>query len=817
MTTPLTGQSFWLDRKVRLWTRSQLGTLITLRGGSVADAIAPGLTYVVLDPVRKATSGTSEPEQQATSAGARVIYLDDLHTLLCPGRDEALDLLRGGPANAERWAAILPLATSSAEIDLAGADLSGLNLAGFTFRRCNLAGANLAGVNFDGATFVGLHDAVFRKAGSMRGLTISSARGCDFDDLDLAGVKLDGRFDKCTFRRTILREAEAASVEFLDCVATEADWSQANFAGCVATKLNALTLRCQGTQLNHANFTEARLDGADFTDAALEEAVFEGAHLEHSCFGRANLHGANFSGGTVEGTDFRGANLADADFTSTKVTGADFGNANIRGAKLVRPGAVGKKKTTTTPTQTSAQATPSVPQLVPQLAQLRDALNQAPNWVLSFALVTEAHGLQRWTFETQGKGRFRTTCDTRGEAVQNTTTDWVQVLVDLHATNRTALPQVDTVRVLPRALGESLELLPAQAICSLFGIAVPQEAPLPVSLLTALTGGVESFLRKSEESLQRWNATPSLERKVLADCRNVNLSGLKLAHLEFGELDASGVNFEKTDLSGAQLSKTILRHAHLREARLKDANLVSADCRGADAEKADLTNARLTSSDWRGANLQSANLKTADLKQARFQAADLSDANLSDVKVENTQYDEGTRFPEGFKPGRGWVSTSASADEAPADFNALVTTLTGLFGFARWRDLTSLFNAGLVPLWSEGNPDGMRGVVPEAAKSTAFRACHLTSSGGHQCGTQNFALCDEGRTGVCKHLMVLLLDLARRERIPLGNAVAWARLSLAHDGALDRTALAAIFAAYAESTQSDYRPNETLPEDYYAL
>jgi uncharacterized protein YjbI with pentapeptide repeats len=811
----ITGKSFWLDRKVRLWTRSQLGTLIVARGGSVADEIAPGVGYVVLDPVRRTAGGQSDPEQQAASAGATVLYLDDLHTLLCPSRDEALELLRGGPANAERWAAVLPLAASTAEIDLTGADLTGLDLSGFTFRRCNLAGATLAGVTFDGATFVGTHDGDFRKAGSLRGVTISSARRCDFDGLDLTGVKLDGRFEECTFRRTLLCDAEAASVEFVDCIATEGDWTGANFSGCVATKLNALTLHCCKTQLAHANFTGSHLGGTDFTDAVLEEAVFEGAHMEQTTFSQANLYKANFTSADLENADFRNANLAEADFTSAKTTGADFGNANIRGAKLVRnTSAVRKRPTTTVP---AVPATPAQSTVQSHLTELRDALAQAPNWVLSFALVTQAHGLQRWTIETIGKGRFRTSCETRGENIQAQTADWVQALIDLHATNPTATPQADTVRVLPRALGTSLKLLPCQAICELFILAIPQTEPVAVSLLTALTGGIEAFFRKGEESLRLWNLATEMERRALADCQNANLAGMSLPGLEFSKLNATGANFEKANLATAQFREANLRHAHLRGAKLKEANLGNSDCRGADAEKADLSQAVLTGSDWRGANLKRANLKKADVKGVRFQAADLTDAILDGVVAGNTQYDDSTLFPDGFKPGQGWVSTSGDPNEGVENFDALMGALAGLIGHNRSSPLYALNNAHVVPLWSEGDEDGVRGVVPESAKSTTFRACRLTSAGAHECCKQDFTLCTDAGKGMCQHVLVLLLDLARRERIALADALRWARLSLAHDRSADPEILARVFASYAESTQTDYRPNETLPEDYYAL
>lgn len=805
MTASVAGKSFWLDRKIRLWTRSQLGTQLAARGGSVRDAIAAGLDYVVLD--RSRWAGTAAPEEEARACGAAVLALDEFYALLCPGRDEALAVLRGGPANRERWEALLPLASSPVAVDLAGADLSGLDLAGFLFRRCDLAGANLAGTTLDGATLSGPVGVDFTKVFALRGASVGSAVGCDFDGLDLAGAKLGGRFERCSFRRTNLRQAEAASVEWVDCVATEAVLAEADFSGWKAERLNAPNLQAAGATLSRASFREAHLGGAVFREALLDEAVLAGAHLEQADFTGADLREADLTDADLRRAGFRKANLADADFTGATTTGAAFDGSHRRGAKgLTVTEAAARKKA----------APPAPPPYGARLVALAEALAPADNWLLTFVLAHRTQGPVAWSFEPTGRGRFRVTSQTRTETTPTPTGDWARALFDLEATQRDATLQVDTVRLLPQALADELGLLPVQALCELFGVLVPESLPAPRSLYTALADGVEAFLREGEPARQLLRFADERERFALLSLAGANLAGIDLSGMDLGRIDAAGVNLTGANLAEVRLHEATLRDARLDRAVLKKARLEQADCRAATARGADLGEANLKGSDWRAADLRDADLKKANLAQARLEGADLTGADLDGVVVNRTLYDAATVFPEGFQPEGGWISTSGELTAVPADYPALVQLL-GYVLQPRWSHVASHVTAGLAPLWAEVDADRAHAVVPAAVGATTFHACRITRAGRFQCATPDLAPCPDAADGVCRHVVCLVLSLVQREHLSAEDAARWLQRSLAHDAGLDRDALGEVFARYAETIQADYRPNETLPEDYYAL
>ncbi|MBW4550616.1 MAG: pentapeptide repeat-containing protein [Aphanocapsa sp. GSE-SYN-MK-11-07L] len=95
--------------------------------------------------------------------------------------------------------------------------------------------------------------------------------------------------------------------------------------------------------------------------------------------------------------------------------------------------------------------------------------------------------------------------------------------------------------------------------------------------------------------------------------------------------------FMSIDLVGADLRGVNLRGAELSYADLSEANLAAADLRGADLSFANLTDANLDQANLSGAILMGANLKGTNLQTARLGKAD---------------YDDSTRFPDGFNPAQ---------------------------------------------------------------------------------------------------------------------------------------------------------------------
>jgi hypothetical protein len=127
------------------------------------------------------------------------------------------------------------------------------------------------------------------------------------------------------------------------------------------------------------------------------------------------------------------------------------------------------------------------------------------------------------------------------------------------------------------------------------------------------------------------------------------------------EPDAKG--FEGADLTGlAAIGIKNLRGTSFRRANLYWAVLQSADLNGCNFEEADLSGANLKDASLVGVNFRNAKLGRDNLGgSTELQGADMTNALLEGASLVGAEYDERTKFPEGFSPeGAGMVEKSAS-------------------------------------------------------------------------------------------------------------------------------------------------------------
>jgi hypothetical protein len=122
-------------------------------------------------------------------------------------------------------------------------------------------------------------------------------------------------------------------------------------------------------------------------------------------------------------------------------------------------------------------------------------------------------------------------------------------------------------------------------------------------------------------------------------------------------------------------------------------------------------------------------------------------------------------------------------------------------------------------LFAEVRPGRIVGVVRSQSASKRVYACRLTEDGRYACCSQDLITCDVSRDSPCKHLLVLVLSLVNAGRIAPSDALDWLGRSRGRDRRLDMDEMAAIFLLYkaAEAGRVDWRPTETIPEDFYAM
>src|SRR5262249_18186407 len=122
-------------------------------------------------------------------------------------------------------------------------------------------------------------------------------------------------------------------------------------------------------------------------------------------------------------------------------------------------------------------------------------------------------------------------------------------------------------------------------------------------------------------------------------------------------------------------------------------------------------------------------------------------------------------------------------------------------------------------LFSEADNDTIVGIVKSQTDPDLFYACSLNSDGVFSCCTQNLKPCGGMRGSLCKHLLVLMIGLTKSDQLTPVQSAQWCMASCAQSPKLNKDKMADLFLKYkgAQAGEIDWRPTETIPEDYYAF
>jgi hypothetical protein len=136
----------------------------------------------------------------------------------------------------------------------------------------------------------------------------------------------------------------------------------------------------------------------------------------------------------------------------------------------------------------------------------------------------------------------------------------------------------------------------------------------------------------------------------------------------------------------------------------------------------------------------------------------------------------------------------------------------------------AMLRAERFQLFAEIHPAHLVGVVRSQSSARRFYACRLAEDGRYACCTQNLITCVVSRDSPCKHLLVLVLGLANAGEIDPSTALAWLKAARVQgrspEGSRpDKDEMTAIFLRYkgVQAGEVDWRPTETIPEDFYAM
>lgn len=143
---------------------------------------------------------------------------------------------------------------------------------------------------------------------------------------------------------------------------------------------------------------------------------------------------------------------------------------------------------------------------------------------------------------------------------------------------------------------------------------------------------------------------------------------------------------------------------------------------------------------------------------------------------------------------------------------------------AKLSKALTMLKAERFRLFADIQSDHVCGIVRSQSSAERVYACRLASDGKYSCCTQNLITCVVSRGSPCKHLLVLVVGLVKAGHLDGETALTWLhgarRMGLTREGCKpDKDVTTAIFLKYkgGEAGEVDWRPTETIPEDFYAM
>lgn len=815
-------QTFAFAGRLQLLDRKGATKRIEIYGGKAVDKVSADLDYLVVGKIRG--GGPSQAEKRAVKLNAdkgasiQIVAESDFLAMLIPTREEAIAMLSGGDEGLKAWESIrwhawqFPANLSCAKFR--GAELPGVNL-----RDVNLDGSDLRDAELTGALLpvmrnVKLDRAVLREACPV-GLVDCSLKKADMSDGRL--YYHSGAYERVDFTGASLRGVKNVEAKFVNAIFKNADLSEAelrlvDFSGCDLTRALLTAGEFQRCVFSNAKLTKADLSGSDFSDAKFREADLRNADLRN-----ANLANADFENAIIDGANFEGANLTGAKIASldaAKAKGLEVARGKIEGK--IGPnlrkwhqmsGKAGGLETTAEIEFEDGHATVGV-QVYGSWCSV-ESLHHGPGKPRRYYNYTYQRSkiLNTWMKEAN---RFA------------------------HGSLRIDAIKAKSYRS-PSLRGKALEELSIAAWCEVFGVEIPSAEELKEKAKAKRTGQKKirdqllAELRGGSDGVKLWNKRPASDIAQAGHFRREEFSGLNLTGAKF-----DGADFQGADFSGATLVRAKAQNGcNFKKAVFANVDLSRSSLRRTAFQSADFANAKLIGATLQSSNLKEANLKGADLTRASLASADLCGADLSSASLDgtnlkHTRYDEKTRFPKKYvvPDDAKWVGAGLPPHErmkrkkaGPVDLSTFMKRLAESVDGPRLDKALKMLKADRFQLFVQVSDDNLIGVVKSQSDPDLVYSCRLASDGGFACCTQNLNSCGGLRGALCKHLLVLVVGLSKSGDVDPTTIDEWIAASQAQKPKLDKEIMSETLLRYkgAEAGEVDWRPMETIPEDYYAL
>lgn len=152
------------------------------------------------------------------------------------------------------------------------------------------------------------------------------------------------------------------------------------------------------------------------------------------------------------------------------------------------------------------------------------------------------------------------------------------------------------------------------------------------------------------------------------------------------------------------------------------------------------------------------------------------------------------------------------------EFASFFGRLSGVVDQGKLGRAMKMLKGESFKLYTQVEAERLVGVVRSQTGSGVY-ASWLANEGRYGCSTKELEECMGLQGSPCKHLLVLLIGITRAGELEAERALAWIQQAARKRPARDNDVCAQTFIRYgaAEAGEIDWRPTETIPEDFYAF
>lgn len=339
-------------------------------------------------------------------------------------------------------------------------------------------------------------------------------------------------------------------------------------------------------------------------------------------------------------------------------------------------------------------------------------------------------------------------------------------------------------------------------------------------------------LSRDTIDIASWNKRSTIEKQQgkwqASRLNDMDLDGIDLSHLQF-----QGSKFDNSRMTRANLTATNFQDSSFRNTKLEKANLEYAKLKGCDFTGANLKGAKLSHTSLANVNLTNADLSGAVARETDLCGVDLTVCTTRGITLDKSKYDQHTKLPADFREigVMHWAGSGANPYEdicrdvieniCLSTFEELIPHLRIHFDKAKINKVLSMLKKESFQLFTEVDKDQVCGVLKSQTDKDLVYSCVLNTDGTFWCCTQNLRICGGLKGSVCKHILVMVIGLAKVGQLDASNGTKWILRSklVEKKPQIDKEKATSIFLKHkgAEANEIDWRPTETVPEDFYAF